>query len=290
MTWTDSLRALPMQAVYLLDQPLVRLGPVGFRGALGSALMDVVCVRDHRNCQACDVRVGCTVPGWFDPGRLGSNLPRPVAIRSVDIDPTRHVLSVSLVLHGELRDRESLVASLRRAGRLGFGKARAPGVLTQLIAWDGGTGALVVDGGQSVSSVPDPPALTRLLAAGSAVGLRLLSPARVDRPNTRPTGALLIASAIRRLRALAEAQGAVVDRRWPDPGDIHDLRTELTRVDATRWSERQRARIDLSGWVGELECEGLESFQDLLAAAEVLQIGKYTSAGLGVVERIGGAP
>ncbi len=280
------LRALPLQAVYALERPVERFGAVGFRGALGAALMDILCVREHRACTRCDVATSCQVPGWFDPGRLGSSAPRPISIRSIDIDGTGSALSVVLVLHGIVEDKDSFVAALRRSGRQGFGKRRVSAALSQLIAWTGGPGTLVVDGGRTVATLPDPSGVGRLVAGGSAEGVRLLSPLRVDRANTRPTGALLVKSAIRRVRALAAWQGVSLDRRWPDPAELQDGRVELTRVDAARWSARQKARIDLSGWVGELECDGLEPFEDLLAVAEVLQVGRYTSVGLGVVEQL----
>lgn len=73
--------------------------------------------------------------------------------------------------------------------------------------------------------------------------------------------------------------------------DITITHRDLRREDLDRWSNRQRRKVPLGGFVGTLRLEGdLEPFAPLLRTAEVVHVGKGTTMGLGMVRVGGGEP
>lgn len=284
MSWADALRVLSVQATYVLDQPLRGLHPPAFRGAMGAAYMDLACTRPDRECAHCDRQSSCTVTTWFDPGRLGSGRPRPYALRELSVGPGGRTLTASLRVFGRVPQQDVLLGALRRVGAMGFGAKRVRGTLGQLLAVGGGESVPVVDGGQLLAPLPEPSPLTTLfLSVPQQPRLLLASPMQLGRTDAPITGADLLSSTIRRLHALAAEQGQRIDHRWPDPGAVRVIESELSWVEGSRWSRRQRARIGLGGWMGSMVLDGAEEFQELVAAAEVIQVGRNTSAGLGAI-------
>lgn len=61
--------------------------------------------------------------------------------------------------------------------------------------------------------------------------------------------------------------------------------TNLIWRDWQRYSNRQRTKMSLGGFVGDLELEGdLAPFAPLLRSAEILHVGKGATFGLGKME------
>jgi hypothetical protein len=102
---------------------------------------------------------------------------------------------------------------------------------------------------------------------------------------------LLIRSLLWRLSLLAEVHG-----RGPLDLDYRGLieraaqvRTRQSRLrwwDFERYSNRQRCKMKLGGFVGEIEYEGeaISEFLPLIAAGEILHVGSNTTFGLGLYE------
>jgi hypothetical protein len=102
---------------------------------------------------------------------------------------------------------------------------------------------------------------------------------------------LLIRSLLRRLSLLAEVHG-----RGPLDLDYRGLieraaqvRTRQSRLrwwDFERYSNRQRCKMKLGGFVGEIEYEGeaISEFLPLIAAGEILHVGSNTTFGLGLYD------
>jgi hypothetical protein len=105
---------------------------------------------------------------------------------------------------------------------------------------------------------------------------------------------LLIRSLLRRLSLLAEVHG-----RGPLNVDYRGLIERATQVrvkqsrlrwsDFERYSNRQRCKMKLGGFVGEIEYEGeaIDEFLPLIAAGEILHVGSNTTFGLGLYEIAG---
>ena len=108
---------------------------------------------------------------------------------------------------------------------------------------------------------------------------------------------LLIRSLLRRLSLLAAVHG-----RGPLDLDYRGLieRAAQVRVrqsrlrwwDFERYSNRQRCKMKLGGFVGEIEYEGeaIIEFLPLIAAGEILHVGSNTTFGLGLYEIVSARP
>jgi CRISPR/Cas system endoribonuclease Cas6 (RAMP superfamily) len=66
-------------------------------------------------------------------------------------------------------------------------------------------------------------------------------------------------------------------------GTVVTKHSSLEWVDWERYSNRQRTKMTLGGFVGEVEYEGeaIEEFLPLIAAGEVVHVGTGSSFGLG---------
>jgi hypothetical protein len=136
--------------------------------------------------------------------------------------------------------------------------------------------------------------LSRLPAGADALRLRFLTPARIksdDRLQQRPGFELIARNLLRRASLMMELYGAaplVLDYR----GLLRRAATVEVRSSGLRWwdvprySTRQQTALRMGGFVGDIEFTGdaLPEFLPLLAAGELLGLGKGTSFGLGKFE------
>ena len=284
--WMSQL-SLTLVAVSLAPAHPYRLPPrpaVMLRGALGKAMFDVACVRPDRDCRACLHRLVCPVATWYDPARAGGSGLRPFAIsslptRDLDVDPD-HPLLLRLGLATPPPRPSLLVEALTRAALAGLGPDRVPHRVRSLQVLGEGAPVEVAGGG---SAWPDPAPLARFIdlpAHPRAARVHLRSPLQLPSGRSRPAPAAVLRAAMGRVRGVARLQGRRLSRWWPDV----PLRWgELSWEDGSRWSARQGERVPLLGGRGVLIVDNAEPVADLLAAAEVLQIGKATTAGLGVL-------
>lgn len=258
-------RLRPARAWTLPEAPEVTL-----RGALGRALFEERCVRPDRKCGECPHRDTCLIPTWYDPGLVGSPAARPFVVRAHaearEVGPER-AFGAEWFFFGPVPDPDALQAALVRMARDGLGAERVPHELHV--------------------EVEGPAGLDRFVREplGAPWHLELLTPLQVEKSRARPPVSEVLRSAMLRVRSVARAVGATVERRW-DLERVRGVWVESERVEGSRYSARQGETVDLSGWVGRIALtEGAEEVEDLLAAAEVLHVGRATSAGLGWVER-----
>jgi hypothetical protein len=99
---------------------------------------------------------------------------------------------------------------------------------------------------------------------------------------------LLIRSLLRRLSLLAEVHGrGALDLDYKGlierAGQVRVRQSRLRWWDFERYSNRQRCKMKLGGFVGEIEYEGeaISEFLPLIAAGEILHVGSNTTFGLG---------
>lgn len=101
--------------------------------------------------------------------------------------------------------------------------------------------------------------------------------------------AWLAEAMVRRVRAVERAMGVPPERRWDRLSELTGRWGELEFVRQRAWSVVQERWVDLSGWIGVLFLSGpVEEHLDLFSAAEVLQVGRHTNSGCGMV-RVGAA-
>ena len=170
-------------------------------------------------------------------------------------------------------------AALTRLGLAGLGPERHPAVMTATQVWTPEDPAEPMTAPPSTLGDFAGPDLR-----GRSVRVLLQSPLRLGGRH-KPKASSLLTAIIRRIRALAQREGRTVAHRWPSRAGLNARVRGLEFIETSRFSVRQDQRLDLGGWIGEIEfAPGVaDPFLDLLAAAEVVQVGQHTSAGLGVI-------
>lgn len=114
------------------------------------------------------------------------------------------------------------------------------------------------------------------------VAVELVTPLQLDHQGSRPDGLALVQAALRRLRGVQRHLGQSGGPRWELPSTLECDGGTLVWAPGARESRHQGQRVELSGWVGRLELgPQVAPVAELLAAGEVLQVGRHTSEGLG---------
>lgn len=295
-SWLDHLRVTRIEAELEPEAPwtLPAEPETLLRGVLGSAVFELLCVRPHRRCTACDLRLRCEIPSWYDPGRVGADQPRPLLPRTSlgpgeGVGPGRPWRASWLAL-GEIPRSSVLVEAIVRLGRLGLGEARVPHRLARLSVQGAGPAVpVIVEDRETGAGWPAPGALrafVQLPADPAGLELRVVRPTRWKGADRRraPTIGDLVRAALGRVRQVAREQGRSLDAWWDDPCDLDQPWATAHWVQSTRQNSRGDQHR-LSGWVGTLRCgPEIAPWADLLAAAEVLALGQHLSFGLGQIE------
>jgi hypothetical protein len=280
------------------------------RGAFGHALRTAVCaLGPGQECGDCRLRRACPYPRLFETGIEGEP---PPFLRGLATAPRPYVfepagdercfapgdpLDFDLLLFGQAAtlDAYALLAVERMAAR-GLGRDRFAFGLDRVRVSEGRDGFrdLVVDGralpgAAAVPSFPRPDGLPPSRAV-----LRFLTPTRLQSNHqlvTAPGFRGLVFAMLRRTLEVAHfhVPGAAIDWTFrPLLDRASTVRTVASRLrwrDWERYSNRQKTRMTLGGFVGELEVEGdLTPFLPLLATAAVLHVGKCATFGLGRME------
>ena len=264
---------------------------VTLRGAIGHAFRMRHCTEpDRPQCKGCPRLEDCVVPGWFDPGLRGSSDARPIALRvvrggSVGLD--RPIVIVLAVL-GEVPAPARFLAAIRDAGASGLGGERVPHHAGPIEVT--GERRVLAEPGENIDW-PAPARLSDLLdhpEHPTRCVVRFRSPFRWSKERPSEVGIsadLLFKAALARLRGAQRLLGLPAHPRFGSPGDVRVVRQDLRWFDGGRRSRRQEFNwVWLGGVVGRVMLEGdLAALAPLLAAAEVLQLGRATSAGLGAI-------
>lgn len=253
-----------------------------FVGAFGAVWMDRHCdAGQPPSCRDCRRVAGCPIPTWFNPGRAGSDAPRPYALREVRPFAAGSLL-VRMSWFGAVPGAEVLDALQAAAGRMGRSRDATWTLATVLV-----NGVAVVDHGRRGQAWPvpeDPLAGWPLARPVGGARIRLESPLQLDKEASRPSLGALLRACLLRVRSLQRGLGLPSAPRWPDPPE--DLRglVELAPVRVARPSRHEGQHVDLSGWTGELLAgPEIAPWAELLALGEQFQIGRHTAEGLGAI-------
>ena len=293
-----SLRDLPvtLASAHLRPRGSWRPAPdlsVTLRGALGSALFDVACVRDHRKCEGCAVHP-CMIPDWYDPSRSSrAHHVRPFTlhVRTPALATPEDGVHASWSFLGPVPWPAAFLVALQRAALLGLGRNRVPHDVARLQVYGEGAPVEVVEANKQVGIWPRPGRLADFLMPAppslTSATLHVRGPLRLHRDlePEPPSGADVLRGGFFRMRDVTRALGFSLRERWPDPDEVVgtwldvDLRTHRRRASDGSGS------VDLAGWQGTLHLAGdLAPYADLLAAMAVLGVGKNTSSGMGFVD------
>ncbi|MGD9099609.1 MAG: CRISPR system precrRNA processing endoribonuclease RAMP protein Cas6 [Anaerolineae bacterium] len=283
-----------------------------FRGGFGYAFKKIVCgQRDRRACTSCEMGNDCpygyifetNVPPDSEVLRSLQKVPRPFVIQASPDRrrsyPPGSALSLYLVLVGRaINYLPYFLLAFQELGRAGIGKSRGKYVLqrinsvhpwraTQELVYDG---VDVRVGGQDLSvSYAEVVARAATLPA-ERLRLRFLSPTRLrhrGKPLQCPPFHVLVRRLLDRVSSLSYFH---CGQRWE--ADFRGLVEQAQEVELTvcdthwvnveRYSSRQRARLSLGGFVGDVVYAGdLTPFLPLLCLGELVHVGKAAVFGNG---------
>jgi hypothetical protein len=278
------------------------------RGAFGHALRKAVCMMGPaQECVDCRLRQACVYTRIFETFIEGDP---PPFLKGIDTAPRPYIfeprteaqgfapgdpLEFDLLLLGQAVDLQAYaLLTVERMAAAGLGRDRFPFELAEVHALEpSGAWRTVFADGRVISPGALAPCLpSDEIPAGRAV-LHFLTPTRLQIRH-RPAGDVafrpLAFAMLRRALELAwfHVPGAPVDwnlRPLLDQADtVHVTASHLTWKDWDRYSNRQKQKMTLGGFVGTLEIEGdLTPFAPLLRTAEIVHVGKNTTFGLGQV-------
>ncbi|RMH36982.1 MAG: CRISPR system precrRNA processing endoribonuclease RAMP protein Cas6 [Nitrospirae bacterium] len=284
-----------------------------FRRAFGWALQHVICVTRTYECPPCSVRERCLFPQVFDTApppdaqvmRKYRTIPHPFVLEPPEMGartiPPHHPFDMGLTLFGNVTTfLPYFLFALERMGRQGLGRGRIRCQVVNVEAVEREAHWLVYAPGDpcpkpahgfvehlpvhlSVGSGVDEPM--------SRVTVQFLTPARI-RYQGELTKSLpfhvLVRPLLRRVALLSYFHCEGPDGGVPFQDlialaeRVQTVTAELRWFDWERYSSRQRSRMALGGWLGEVTYEGpLGPFVPLLRAGEICHVGKGTSFGLG---------
>jgi hypothetical protein len=197
-----------------------------------------------------------------------------------------------------------IVFAVSEMAQRGLGAARAPFILDEVaVLSEQGAARTIYSGKAGRIQVPERAThnLAELVrarlaklsveAAGDSIKVRFVTPTRirVDSDLQAETDfVLLVRNLMRRISMLAAVHGSApleLDYRGllERAAQIEMRAARLRWHDWERYSNRQRIKMKMGGFTGEVEYagEGLSEFLPLLAAGELLHVGAGTTFGLG---------
>jgi hypothetical protein len=261
------------------DEPVLAL-----RGALGDAMLHLLCTHSTPLCTSCLRRSSCMMPTWYDPERSGASRARPFWIRATSgpegaITPC-HPIQLVWTFLGPLPRPTLPAEALSRAAAVGLGEERIPHSVH--LQWHDGERWTERGSPQPVplsSLAGCPPEGPLLLQTVSRLRLR-----RDKQPIRHPSLSDVLQALILRVRELQRQLALPSAHTWPAPAPGHPAQSCRWQT-GSRYSSRQQRPVDLSGahaaWL--LRPDEHTPFRDLLAAAPWLQLGAATTAGLGAL-------
>lgn len=274
-----------------------------WRGALGHALKQTVCVVRKTACTDCLLRYNCAYPYLFETPpppnstkmRRYEAAPHPFVLDLhtwSDTENVEGVYSLGLTLFGHgFRYLPYFIHAFTKAGHTGLGKWHQPFALTDVLQLDG-EGELQVIYRDGKLTAHAKPSLIALPPCPERLTIRLLTPLRIKQEgqnlgrNELNFGSFF-SNLQRRISMLS-----YFHTDTPLETDFKAL-TELAKhvplLDAdlywrdwTRYSSRQQTKMQMGGLLGEFELAGdLDLFWPYLWLGQWTHVGKGTSMGLG---------
>jgi CRISPR-associated endoribonuclease Cas6 len=291
-----------------------------FRGAFGTVFKRIVCALKQRDCEECLLSGKCVYAYVFESrpekrvhifGRVNT-IPRPFVIEPPEDEKTEFYsgerIEFALLLVGRAADYlPYFIYTFEEMGNRGIGRGR--GRYRLLEVKDPQDREVYTSETRRITSVK--PLQIKLghairhcieginsVSSSQSITLRFKTPTRI-KFNRRLVIDLqfhiLMRQLLRRLFLLwhFHCRGSSPTEELKDSHkriiqysqNVRLLRSSLRWYDWERYSHKQKTRIRLGGFVGEVTYEGpIAPFLPLLRAGEVLHIGKNTTFGLGKYE------
>jgi len=273
------------------------------RGAFGHALKKTVCIMPSKDsCISCLLRSQCAYTRIFEsfvekPPPLLKGVrtaPRPFVIDAFDEEtsfPAKAPFSFTITLFGNVCDfYPYVIYGIARAAESGFSVHRHPFFLEKVE----GNGVWIYDGERKILTANAvPQTIENNVSLTQPVTLQFLTPTRIKqagRFTTDFTFRRLVFAMLKRHLEMTYFYMPDSPLNWNFKELLHladKIRfseRKLYWVDWTRYSNRQKSKLNMGGFCGRITLEGdIEPFSELLRMAEVLHVGKGTTLGMGKV-------
>jgi len=294
------------------------------RGAFGHALKKTVCtMRPGQLCDDCMLRSQCAYTRIFEtfiteqppPFLKGLDTsPRPFIFEPHDKNKfykENDILCFDLILIGNACDfMPYIVFSIFQMGHTGLGVGRHPFDLNAAYCFQpenedhthesdsDSDWRMIYDGeSQHILFVPNPQRLNSGNHShddATTVTLKFLTQTRLKFGNDLTMDFTFRGFVFKMLRRVLElayfySPGETINWEFHDflvaANDVKISNRNLQWEDYNRYSNRQKSKMKMGGFVGDMTLEGdLSPFIDLLHYSEVLHVGKGTTFGLGKME------
>jgi hypothetical protein len=283
-----------------------------FRGGFGHSLKQLVCFKaDWRACTPCARHNDCpygyifetTAPLEGPAMHHLHEIPSPFVIEAPSeqqrVYQAGELLGFDLVLVGQADTYlPYLIMAFQDLGRAGVGQPRGRYALRRVLAhhpWRGAEelkydGADMLLGGNGVGVGWNDVAARAASLPADTLTLRFHTPTRVKYQQTyvvQPAFHVLMRALLRRISSLAlfhcgEALAGDIHALLAAAETIETGQSTLHWVDWERFSGRQRQRMTLGGFVGEIRFHGnLAPFRELLTLGTLVHVGKAAVFGHG---------
>ncbi len=280
-----------------------------FRGAFGWALRNAVCVTRQKTCDNCLLRDNCSYFQTFETEIKEHSLdflkgvkktPHPFVIEPPDAKKRfykqNESLTVNLLIFGDaIKYFPFFVYAFQKMGEKGIGYKRDKFKLisiTNIIpdgkpleVFDSKRNTLKTEYQEITEEdiLKEKPLSANKITLQFVTPLRLQNKGKVIRNRNQITPEMLIAAEERRTQIvsllLCENPPFEITKK---PADIKITKNNLNYVNVYRYSNRQKSKMEMGGFLGEITLEGsLEETLPLLYLAEELHLGKNTVFGLG---------
>jgi CRISPR-associated endoribonuclease Cas6 len=295
------------------------------RGAFGHALKSTVCIVNHRDCNRCIVAERCVYPYLFEiltnqnNAQNNHQLSHPFVLAPPLLANSRpgdyqqfsleDKLDFELVLVGRVIDYlPYVVYAISKMAEQGFGLTYRACFQLDSVGYlgDGDPIKMYDSKTEKLVSISNVRTLTDLIqtrleellcSISDQITLQFITPTRIRVEGdlqTKLDFSLLIRNLLRRVSLLSQSYG---QEKWQQDfstplklaEEVETKANQLQWWDFERYSNRQRTKMRLGGFVGKIEYQGLgiRELLPLLVAGEFLHIGGSTSFGLGKYKIIG---
>jgi hypothetical protein len=278
------------------------------RGALGWALKKTSCALRRQQCAGCLLREQCAYAWIFETeqyrigdGRTVNARPHPFVLqpgkKAKSLQPGQ-VISFSLLLFDRAVEMlPQLVYAVKLMGESGIGNGRRFNLGRFDLERVTSAEKTVYSNEQEILHTAGTPGHIALKDSGStaieSLKISLHTPLRLKQNNklgkTLPFH-VLIRACLRRITALEDAYGGGepdLDYRGlvQRAGQVTVSDSSIRWQKLSRWSNRQKREVSLSGLAGSITCQGeLKEFLPILRYGQQVNIGKQTVFGLGKTE------
>ncbi|NLP02456.1 MAG: CRISPR system precrRNA processing endoribonuclease RAMP protein Cas6 [Fibrobacter sp.] len=280
------------------ENPVSAFHGATFRGGFGYTLRSLVCVTGKKTCENCLFLESCAYSFLFETP------PPPNSVRMAKYRAVPHPfamvasqekssLKVDLKLFGEAyRYIPHFIYTLNKLGTKGIGKNRTKFTVKDAL-WDG----KVIYSEKSTSVEPGITPLRVTVIPGEPkqgkIRLRFVTPLTIKKDGKellRFDKKAFFTSLLRRITNLNAFYG--VDKSinidpmiYLKPVEGLTVQDSMRVENRTRFSTRQKKKLDYSGLTGEVTIEGeTGTLFPLLRAGEITGVGKNTVFGSGVYE------